>query len=293
MLGKAVARRLAASETQFTGTDLEVDITSLDAVRAYASRYRPRIIVNCAAYTAVDAAEKDEATALRVNGEGPRCLALAARDAGATLVHVSTDYVFEGEGNRPYVETDAVCPKNAYGRTKLAGERAIEEVLGGVQTRPDTGWLIFRTSWLFGDGPSSFVETMWRLMQDKDELRVVSDQVGRPTYVEDLAQTMLWAAGIDAADVLPSGIWHFANRNPTSWHGFATAIRESMLRVGAPVRTERIVPVTSEEFPRPASRPHFSVLDTSKLESRGRVPRNWSQALDEYIASRWARTNGS
>jgi dTDP-4-dehydrorhamnose reductase len=291
MLGKAVGRRLSSNGTAFVGTDLDVDIADLDAVLAFAARQRPRVIVNCAAYTAVDAAEKDEPAALRVNGDGPRCLALAARDVGATLVHVSTDYVFEGEGTRPYTESDPVHPKNAYGRTKLAGERAIEEVLGTVQNRPDTGWLIFRTSWLFGDGPSSFVETMWRLMLEKDELRVVSDQMGRPTYVEDLAQTILWSAGIEAAETLPNGIWHFANREPTSWHGFATAIRESMVRVGAKVRTQSIIPVASEEFPRPASRPHFSVLDTSKLEARGRMPRTWSEALEEYIVSRWARTS--
>ena len=270
-------------------TDRELDIGDEPTVFEFVERNRPTAILNCAAYTAVDAAETDEATATRVNGVGPRNLARAAVFAQAHLVHVSTDYVFPGDGTVPYVETDPIGPRNAYGRSKLAGDLAIAEAFERSQERGSSRWIVFRTSWLFGDGGSSFVETMWRLMGDKAELKVVNDQVGRPTYVEDLAAVMILASGIGQVAAPPSGVWHFANAGQTSWHGFATAIRESMLRAGVAVRTERVLPVSSEEFPRPAPRPRYSVLDTKKLESWGVQPRPWREALDEYIDARALR----
>lgn len=289
MLGKTIVARLGAVYCEVVQSDLELDIADAPAVEAFAAAHRPDVVINCAAFTAVDAAEQDEPLALRVNGAGPSILAAVCLEHASTLLHVSTDYVFDGVGTEPYLEGALVCPKNAYGRTKLAGEESIQRLNEGNCGTNSGRWYVFRTSWLFGDGKSSFVETMWRLMVDKPELRVVDDQVGRPTYVEDLAGAMLRACGIEGTPPLPSGIWHFANEGVTSWHGFASAIRDAMVEAGVKVRTERILPVGSEEFPRPASRPQYSVLSTRKLESAGIVPRPWQSALHEYIQARARR----
>jgi dTDP-4-dehydrorhamnose reductase len=281
MLGRYVGARLDDLRVAWVGTDVDLDIADESAVAEFARRNSPTALINCAAYTAVDAAEADEASALRVNAVGPAVLAQQCSRLTATFVHVSTDYVFDGELEGHLQEDSPLGPCNAYGRTKLEGERRIASAFEGAA---NGRWLVIRTSWLFGPGRTSFVDTMWKLMLQKPELRVVDDQWGRPTYASDLADLLVRAATETKPD---NGIWHFANSEPTTWYGFACAIREQLLRVGVPVVTEKIVPVASSEYPRPARRPRNSVLSTQRLETRaGITPRPWRNALRDYIERR-------
>jgi len=292
MLGRAVATQLDQLGVSRVGSDLEIDMSSEAAVRDFALERRPRVILNCAAHTAVDVAEKDESTALKVNGRGPGPLARLATELDSTLAHVSTDYVFDGTlpKGQAYTEASETCPCNAYGRTKLSGELQIAKAFSQLGTDVACSWVVLRTSWLFGSGRSSFVDTMWRSMLEKDELRVVDDQIGRPTYVEDLASVMMRVCGISGQTCLPSGVWHFANAGPISWHGFATAIRDQMLAIGLPVTVKDIHRIPSEEYPRPAKRPKNSVLSTARIKGEGRVvPRHWQAALIAYIQKRRQR----
>jgi dTDP-4-dehydrorhamnose reductase len=290
MLGRCVARRLTAMQIPWVGTDLDVDVADHAAVAAYAFEHHPRAIINCAAHTAVDAAEAEEDAALRVNGAGPAVLAGLSVAVGAAFVHFSTDYVFDGERAGEHDEGSPVGPCNAYGRTKLEGERGVLRAYGEFEVEGVArSWYVIRTSWLFGAGHSSFVDTMWKLMLEKAELRVVADQVGRPTYAQDLADFAIRLMESDASTRLASGIWHFANTGQTSWHGFAGEIRACMLRHGLDVTVGNIHAVSTEEFPRPARRPRNSVLSTNGIEAKGIVPRKWQDALAEYIEQRAAQ----
>lgn len=288
MLGRHVGEQLDAKSVPWVATDLELDIGNEAHVKEFFEANRPTIVINCAAYTAVDAAESDRATAERVNALGPEILAKACRASDSSLVHFSTDYVFGGVGTEPFTEDDVIAPCNVYGATKAEGERRITGAMTGDDADHDGHWWILRTSWLFGAGRSSFVETMWRLMKEKSELRVVADQVGRPTYADDLARAALTVAGV-GGDRSPfsNGVWHFANTGDTSWYDFARAIRQVMLDLGETVTVERITPVTTAEFPRPASRPKYSVLSTKRFEQvAGVAPRSWREALVEFLRQR-------
>ncbi len=285
MLGQCIGRLLDQNSISWVGTDLELDIADSERVNGFVAQYKPGVVINCAAYTAVDAAESNEVAAQRVNALGPSVLATACHATRAALLHFSTDYVFGGCGKEPFVEDAKLAPCNVYGASKARGEKQLVAVLGADDR---TRWWILRTSWLFGDGRSSFVETMWNLMKTKEELRVVADQVGRPTYAGDLASTALRVAGLlNPKCIVQSGVWHFANVGETSWYEFACAIRQAMLDVGEEVSVQRIVPVSTAEFPRPAARPAYSVLDTGRLTRvAGIVPRTWKEALFEYIQQR-------
>ena len=204
MLGQAVVKALegGALEGQAllaTNRD-EADLLSMDSLRKCAGDFLPNVILNCAAYTGVDAAEDHEAEAAAINGQGARNVATVAQEQNCRLIHISTDYIFDGEASSPYGESHPSSPQGAYGRTKLSGEQAVEEVLEGKG-------IILRTSWLFGPGGNNFVKTMVRLMLTRPEIGVVADQVGRPTYTEDLAQAML---ALSASEVI-SGVYHFAS----------------------------------------------------------------------------------
>jgi dTDP-4-dehydrorhamnose reductase len=285
MLAKAVARRLGQLKVALEATDLELDISDAEAVRAFAETHRFTHIINCAAYTAVDNAETEEEAALAANAAGPSNLGKAAAEIGASLVHISTDYVFDGRAERPYTESDPCAPEGAYGRTKHAGEVAL------LQTTParaqERRLYIIRTSWLFGEGGGNFVATMLKLMTSQPKLRVVADQRGRPTYTRDLAQAAIDLLGIGEADTkqpAASGIYHFANGGALSWYDFAVSILEHARTLGFPVVTTEIEPVTTAEFPRPAPRPAYSVLDTTKIEAAlGHEPRRWEAALGDYM----------
>jgi dTDP-4-dehydrorhamnose reductase len=287
MLGRCVGQQLSALGLAWVGTDTEVDIADQSAADSFASANQPVAVINCAAYTAVDAAEKDEAGAFRANAVGPKVLASLCRSRQMAFTHVSTDYVFDGQRSGQHREDSPVGPCNAYGRTKLAGERMIADVFSAENPSASPSWTIIRTSWLFGEGRSSFVESMWKLMLSQRELRVVNDQYGRPTYAGDLAAILIRAIGASNSSPLPSGIWHFANSGATTWFEYACRIRELMIEAGMSVATNDIIPVTTAEFPRPAPRPANSVLSTERLEAAtGSIPRPWQDALREYIKVR-------
>ena len=243
----------------------ELDIADAPAVARAVEEFAPDVVVNAAAYTAVDAAESDEDAAYRVNATGPAVLAAALAGTKARLVHVSTDYVFPGDATRPYDVDDPTGPKSAYGRTKLAGEQAVRELL------PDAGFVV-RTAWVYGaDGGGNFVKTMARLERERDTIDVVDDQRGSPSWTADLA-TALVELGRSA---VPAGTYHCTNCGDTTWFGLARAVFEEL---GAD--PDRVRPTTTDAFPRPAARPAYSVLSGTAWQRAGLTPlRPWPDAL--------------
>lgn len=264
---------LAGSERTVSGLDLpDFDMTDRAQVIDLLGELAPDAIINCAAFTNVDGCESDEETASRVNGDAPGYLAEAAKKVGSFLVHVSTDYVFDGLGSRPYTEGDITGPVSAYGRTKLLGERAV--LSSGIDRLS-----IVRTSWLYGPRGKNFVETIVRLAKEREELRIVADQVGSPTYTEDLA-----AALFNLLESEARGIYHFANEGSCSWYEFAEAIVEQMREEGEKLKVRRIVPIRTEEYPLPAKRPGYSVLSKEKYkETTGAVVPHWRDGLRRYF----------
>lgn len=259
-------------------TDRELDVSDADQVMTYAATHRPRAILNGAAYTRVDDAEKNSEEAMRTNGVAVLHLARAARELGCPLIHFSTDYVFDGKAGSPYPEDAATAPASAYGKSKLLGEQHALEVLGGESC------YVIRTSWLYGPKGANFVKTMLGLMREREELRVVEDQLGRPTYTDDLARASLDLVGLSGRRPAPAGIYHFANAGETSWHGFAVRILAIARDLGFKLKTERVLPCSTADYPRPAPRPAYSVLDTTRIErALGRAPRAWPDALCEYL----------
>lgn len=267
-LGRDLVTVLA--DSQVTALDLpEVDITDADSVRGALVDTTPDVVVNAAAYTAVDAAESDETTATAVNGEAPGVIARVLRDFPTTrLVQVSTDYVFSGDASAPYDEDAPTGPKSAYGRSKLAGERVVLDVL------PQRSYVI-RTAWLYGQHGSNFVKTMLRLERERDTVSVVDDQVGQPTWSRDLAGQI---RRMVAADV-PPGIYHGTSTGQTTWYDFT---REIFRLAGAD--PDRVLPTTTAAFPRPAPRPAYSVLGHDQWAAVGVSPmRPWQEALGEAL----------
>jgi len=267
-LGRALLAAAARGGLTARGHDVDtLDISDRGAVEAVVGRLRPRAVVNCAAWTAVDDCERDPDLALAVNGTAVGHLAAAAEGVGATLVQVSTDYVFPGTGERPYREDDPVGPLSAYGRSKLEGERL-------ACTAPDH--LVVRTAWLFGRGGRSFVTAIRGQVEAGAELlRVVADQRGCPTFCDDLAAAILALLQRGAR-----GTVHAVNAGATTWYGFAVEI---VRRLGAAVE---VLPVTTADVPRPAPRPANSVLDTSRLSALlGQPMPSWQDALGRYLES--------
>ncbi|MFJ6011507.1 dTDP-4-dehydrorhamnose reductase [Streptomyces sp. NPDC092952] len=271
MLGRDVLARLATEDVTAVAADrAALDVADADAVRAAFEEHRPAVVVNCAAWTAVDDAESQEEAALRVNGTGPEVLARACREHGAVLLQVSTDYVFAGDADKPYAEDDPTGPRGAYGRTKLAGERA---VLG---TLPETGYVV-RTAWLYGAGGGNFVRTMIRLEGVKQTLDVVDDQRGQPTWTVDLADRLVRLGQAALAGTAPAGVYHGTSGGETTWFGFT---REIFRLLGTD--PERVRPTTSAAFVRPAPRPAYSVLGHDRWAAAGIEPvRDWRAALTE------------
>ena len=239
------------SANQYLFTDVaELDITDIEAVRKIMKENKVDVVVNCAAYTNVDKAEDDEATARRINRDAVENLAVSCQENGVTLIHVSTDYVFPGNGCIPCTEDMPVNPLGVYGKTKLEGEEAIQKI--GCNA------LIFRTAWLYSPYGKNFVKTMQKLTAEKEHLSVVFDQVGTPTYAADLARLIVYV--IESGQLHKQGIYHFSNEGVCSWYDFAKEI------CALSGNTCDIRPCHSDEFPSKVKRPHFSVLDKTKVK---------------------------
>lgn len=252
-LGNEMRRLGAVSPNSYIYTDVaELDITDAAAVESFVKENAIEVIVNCAAYTNVDKAESDEATAELINATAVANLAAAVKAVGGTLFHVSTDYVFGDEGNTPRTEEMPLNPLGVYGRTKLKGEQAIEQ--SGCKA------VIIRTAWLYSEFGNNFLKTMMRLTAEREQLNVVFDQVGTPTYAGDLALAIfsIIEAGIYEGN---EGVYHFSNEGVCSWYDFATEIAIAAGNTGC-----RINPCHSSEFPSPVKRPSYSVLDKSKIK---------------------------
>ena len=261
---------LSAKNPQFNYffTDVnELDITDEQAVKAFIREHDIDCVVNCAAYTAVDKAEADEARADLLNHVAPGYLAQAVREQGGCMVQVSTDYVFDGTAHRPYREDASTCPASAYGRTKLAGEEAV------LAACPEAA--VIRTAWLYSTFGGNFVKTMLRLGREKDSLGVIFDQIGTPTYARDLAAAIF---AILKQGIVP-GIYHFSNEGVISWYDFTKAIHRI-----AGITNCKVRPLHTEEYPTPAARPHYSVLDKTKIKETYHIEiPYWEDSLEECI----------
>jgi dTDP-4-dehydrorhamnose reductase len=274
MVGQDLASALRETDDVRAFDRMDLDITDEQAVTAALRSAKPDVVVNCAAYTRVDEAENNEALATAVNGEGVRLLARAADEVDSLLVHLSTDFVFDGRKRQPYEITDAVGPLSAYGRSKLLGERH------ALTARRH---LLIRTAWLFGPHGPNFVEAIRnQVMKGNKELRVVDDQRGRPTYTPHLARAIVRASRLAHADPEMAGIIHYADRPECSWFDFAAAIVEELGPGDVTVS-----PVSTAAFPRPAPRPAYSVLSTERYEKiTGMATEEWRPGLREYLAKR-------
>jgi dTDP-4-dehydrorhamnose reductase len=266
MLGRDLTALLAAEGENVTGlTRAELDITDAMAVRAALRGNGPSVVVNCAAWTAVDDAETHEDAALRVNGHAVVGLAQACADSGSKLVQLSTDYIFDGQARRPYAEDDPPAPRTAYGRTKLAGEKAV------LSRLPGTGYVV-RTAWLYGAHGPSFVRTMITLERERPAIDVVDDQRGQPSWTADVAAQIVALVRSGA----PAGVYHATSSGQTTWFGLA---REVFRLLGT--EQERVRPTTSAAFRRPAPRPAYSVLGHDAWAAAGIAPiGDWRDALE-------------
>lgn len=277
-LGSELSQTLQCQGEVIAVSRAELDLTQSDAIRQMVQSVAPKMIVNAAAYTAVDQAETDENTAKAVNAIAPTILAEESQKLGATLIHISTDYVFNGRKNTPYLETDMPEPLGIYGQTKLMGE-------DGIRQSCDRH-IIIRTAWVYGaHGKGNFVKTMLRLGAEREELGVVVDQVGSPTWTKDLANatTELVQRSQTSDHVL--GLYHYANSGVISWYDFAIAIFEEARTIGFPVAIQRIMPITTAEYPLPAQRPAYSSLSNRRIaDTLGTTPPHWRTSLRAMLA---------
>jgi|SRR5690554_68968 len=258
-VGSEIVKTVPAGFTVIGLASNELDITNQQQVTAVIAQYKPDLIINAAAYTAVDKAESDSDNAYAVNQQAVAWLAQAAKQADIPLFHISTDYVFDGESTTPYKETDPVNPQSVYGMSKLAGE----QVLAATHNKH----IILRTSWVFGAEGNNFVKTMLRLGKERDELSVVADQHGCPTSARSIAE-VLWqlAEKYMSERALPWGIYHFSNSPACTWHEFAVEIFQQAKERGLLENIPSVKSITSEDYPTPAKRPAWSVLDCNKIE---------------------------
>lgn len=268
---RAGTRNIVACDRQ------SLDITDAPALAQIMQQYQPALIINAAAYTAVDKAESEQAAAYAINRDGAGTLAQAAAKAGIPLLHISTDYVFDGESPAPYREDDTAAPTGVYGDSKWQGEQAVR------QHCPQH--IILRVAWVFGAHGHNFVRTMLRLGRERDELSVVADQHGAPTHAGAIAEALLQLAERHlAGQNLPWGTWHYSGTPATSWHGFAQAIFEQAVELGLLTRKPAVKAITTAEFPTPARRPMNSVLDLSRSQAElGLAPKNWRDGLQEML----------
>ncbi|ABA22962.1 dTDP-4-dehydrorhamnose reductase [Trichormus variabilis ATCC 29413] len=269
-VGQEIHQILAPKYKVISAARPRIDLTQADSLRQIIQEVQPQIIINAAAYTAVDKAETEPEIATAINATAPQIIAEESQKLGSFLIHISTDYVFDGQQSHPYQETDPTNPLSVYGKTKLAGEIAIQ------QTHPQH--LILRTAWVYGSfGKSNFVKTMLRLGAERQEIRVVKDQIGSPTWAQDIADTI--------AQVIPqipeiSGTYHYTNTGVISWYDFAVAIFAESQKLGFPLTVQQIIPITTAEYPTLAPRPAYSVLACEKMSQvLGTAPPHWQERL--------------
>jgi dTDP-4-dehydrorhamnose reductase len=273
-LGRELQRSLAPLGSVTAWGRSECDLSHTESLYAKVLATKPAVIVNAAAYTFVDKAESEPLLAHTINATAPAVLAQAALDMGCKLIHYSTDYVFNGSGSTPWLEDSPTAPLNVYGKTKLAGEQAIQA--SGCKH------LIFRTSWVYAKEGANFAKTMLRLASERDALSVINDQIGAPTnavWLADMTATVI--KGLDC-----SGIYHAASAGEVSWHGYASYLIAKARQMGFPIKVsqEAIAAVSSEAFPTPAQRPRNSRLDCSKLNRTfGITPPPWQQGIDQLL----------
>ncbi|WP_436910793.1 dTDP-4-dehydrorhamnose reductase [Klebsiella michiganensis] len=270
-LGQCFQDRVPSDWDVWATDTSELDITDKDLVLAAVSKYKPDVIVNAAAYTAVDKAESDIDTARLANKIGPENLAIAASQNDAIFVHVSTDYVFDGTASIPYEESDDTNPLGIYGLTKLEGEIAVKNALPNA--------IILRTAWVFSEYGNNFVKTMLKLAKGRDSLGIVSDQRGCPTYAGDIANAIILLIQSNSN----GGIFHFCGDEEVSWSEFAQAIFDTAVKAGKLTKPPTINGITTEQYPTPAKRPAYSTLNCSKIATYGISSSQWRRALTEII----------
>ncbi len=254
-LGSEIRNLISNDEWYFTDRNT-LDITNKIAIESFCTKHNIEVIINCAAYTAVDKAEEDEVNADRINHLAVKYMAEIAKEKNIKLIHISTDYVFDGENYKPYSEEDKTDPQGVYGKTKLAGEQAIQDI------HPNNS-IIIRTSWLYSSYGNNFVKTMLRLCKERDELGVIFDQVGTPTYAKDLAKVIIHIIQHSTLNIQHSvEIYHYSNEGVASWYDFAKAIFE-LSDIQCDVK-----PIETKEYPTPASRPHYSLLNKAKIKNQ-------------------------
>ncbi len=263
-LAQSLAARPDMAGAQFMGR-AQLDLANPEQAAAQLRELEPSIVINAAAWTAVDQAEKDLDQARVLNAHAPAALARVCSDLDIPLVHVSTDYVFSGDQGPAWREDDPIAPVNAYGQTKAEGEAAVMSVGGRVA--------ILRTSWVFSPFGNNFVKTMARLGKERDEVRVVADQVGRPTFAPDLAEACVRMAILLQKSPEFAGIYHYANSGHVSWADVAQATFDELTRRG--MKSARMIPIPTSDYPTPAKRPAWSTLDTSKIEALGIETPDW------------------
>ena len=299
MLGAEVCGLLQKNKVQFAGTSSDVDARDYKALKSFADKWerenylaahqkgtagRIQWIVNCSAYTAVEKAQNDKKAAQELNADAARNIARVAREIGAKLIHISTDYVFDGTANSPYKESDTKNPLGVYGQTKSDGEDEIQKMM--------TQYFIIRTSWLYGYGRPNFVYTMAKLMNSKEEIKVVNDQRGCPTFTADLAETILLiikssqkaGSSIFSKETVPYGIYHFTDAGETTWFDFAVEIQRLLKKRKKLSGNCRVTPCSTEEYGAKVERPAYSVLSKEKICSvlKIKIPK-WQDSLERFI----------
>lgn len=273
MLGYDVEMLLSTRKFHYIGTDIEIDITNFNKLKEFVSKKEIEWIINCAAYTAVDKAESEKQKAFLINGESVKNIALIAKEKNAVLIHISTDYIFDGKNSIPYNEEDKPNPLSVYGKSKLKGEEYVKEIL--------EKYFIIRTSWLYGKNGKNFVYTMLKLFKERKEIKVVNDQFGAPTYTKDLANVII---KIIEENFCKYGIYHFTNEGSTTWYEFAKTIYRIAKEKGIITKNVKILPIRTEEYPTLALRPKFSVLSKEKIKKNLSITiRDWSEALKDFI----------
>lgn len=273
MLGSDVESLLKQNKLEYMSSDLEVDITSIEQLRNFVSGKKIDSIINCAAYTAVDRAEDEPDKAFKINAEGASNIARIAKEKNAVLIHISTDYVFDGEKQGPYTEEDEPNPTGVYGKSKHQGELHIQNIL--------KQYYIIRTAWLYGLHGNNFVYTMLTLFKEKESLKVVSDQWGSPTYTKDLAEAIIKIVKRNSSDY---GIYHFTNEGKTNWFEFSKSIYTRAKEKGIITRDIDLLPVKTSEYPTKAKRPQNSYLSKEKIKAVFDIHiMHWEDALNIFL----------